>query len=85
MTHARAFGVAELPVFITREVLKIAADDEVSSTWLRTVMDTGRGDAFGPDTIRWCSTGWPHLLVPFADVHVARLCESVDKVLKRVS
>lgn len=41
-----------LPVFISREVLKIAAEDGTSSARLRTVMDTGRGDTFGPDTMR---------------------------------
>ena len=41
-----------LPVYISREVLKIAVANGPSSTRLRTVMDTGRGDTFGPDIIR---------------------------------
>ena len=41
-----------LPVYISREVLKIAIAGGSSSTRLRTVMDTGRGDTFGPDTVR---------------------------------
>lgn len=40
------------PVYISREVLKIAMANGSSSARLRTVMDTGRGDTFGPDTIR---------------------------------
>lgn len=43
---------AILPVFISREVLKIAVEDGTSSARLRTIMDTGRGDTFGPDAIR---------------------------------
>lgn len=40
-----------LPVYISREVLKIAAEEQESSGRLRRVIDTGQGDAFGPDTM----------------------------------
>lgn len=40
-----------LPVYISREVLKIAAKEQESSGRLRRVIDTGQGDAFGPDTM----------------------------------
>ena len=40
-----------LPVYISREVLKIAAEEQESFGRLRRVIDTGQGDAFGPDTM----------------------------------
>lgn len=40
-----------LSVYISREVLKIAIAGEESSGRLRRVIDTGQGDAFGPDTM----------------------------------
>lgn len=58
LSRRAAGSAAETPesqrlpsVFISREVLKIAVDGEASSGRLRTAIDTGRGDAFGPDTM----------------------------------
>lgn len=40
-----------LSVYVSREVLKIAIAGQASSGRLRRVIDTGQGDAFGPDTM----------------------------------
>ncbi len=40
-----------LSVYVSREVLKIAVSGTASSGRLRRVIDTGQGDAFGPDTM----------------------------------